>query len=96
MTIPSSSIYRVVLPALVILSIPLIAMQFTEEVNWDLSDFIIMGIMILVLGTIIEFARIKWSNKKYLPWIITIAIAIFLFLWAEMAVGIINSPISGS
>ena len=30
----------------VILSIPLVAMQFTKEVNWTLSDFLMMGILL--------------------------------------------------
>jgi asparagine N-glycosylation enzyme membrane subunit Stt3 len=94
--IPRRSVYRVVLPALFILSIPLIAMQFTNEVDWSAGDFIVMGVLVLVFGTIMEFARLRWKSKRYLASIVIIIVLLFLFLWIEMAVGIIGSPIAGS
>ena len=33
--------------AAIMLFLPLIAMQFTDEVNWDVSDFIIFGAMLV-------------------------------------------------
>ena len=33
-----------------LLMIPLIAMQFTDEVNWQVGDFLIMGTVLLSLG----------------------------------------------
>jgi len=81
---------------LAILSIPLIAMQFTKEVNWDLSDFIIMGLLLSVTGLAIEFVtrKIKSFNLKI---VLTAVILFLLFLiWAELAVGIFGSPFAGS
>ena len=37
-----------------ILLIPLIAMQLTNEVNWSLFDFIIMGAMLTITGLLGE------------------------------------------
>lgn len=44
-----------------ILAIPLIAMQFTDEVNWDMRDFIIVGLLLAGAGLIYEFisSRVK-------------------------------------
>lgn len=81
---------------LAILSIPLIAMQFTKEVNWDYRDFIIMGILLSVTGLGIEMVtrKIKSTNLKI---VLTLAILFLLFLiWAELAVGIFGSPFAGS
>lgn len=81
---------------LAILSIPLIAMQFTKEVNWDLTDFVIMGTLLLITGLGIEIVtrKIKSFNLRL---IITLAILFLLFLiWAELAVGIFGSPFAGS
>ena len=38
---------RVLFPLLLLL-VPLIGMRITEEINWSLFDFIIMGVLILL------------------------------------------------
>jgi len=79
-----------------ILAIPLIAMQFTNEVNWTLSDFIIMGALLTVTGLAIELVtrKVKTTKGRIL---LTVAILIVLFLvWAELAVGLFGTPFAGS
>lgn len=78
-----------------LLFIPAIAMQFTEEVQWSLGDFMIMGLLLLFVGTTLEVLRkkIKSSNRRRL-WGLIVFIVFFL-LWAEMAVGIFGSAIAG-
>lgn len=81
---------------LAILLVPLIAMQFTNEVKWDYRDFIIMGLLLLITGLVIEFVtrKIKSTNLKI---VLTVGILFLLFLiWAELAVGIFGSPFAGS
>ncbi len=79
----------------ILLLIPLIAMQFSQEVNWSISDFVIMGFLLFALGSaIILLQNIK--NKKYRFLFIAMAFATFLLIWAEMAVGIFNTPLAGS
>jgi len=79
-----------------ILLIPLIAMQFTEEVNWNLFDFVVVGILLLGIGLIFDLVIRKISDIKYRI-AIFIAILIILFLvWAELAVGIYGTPFAGS
>lgn len=74
-----------------ILLVPLIAMQFTDEVVWTLSDFIIAGILLFGAGTIFNFAMIKIKNRNY-KIIAGIAILLILFyIWAELAVGIFTN-----
>ena len=71
-----------------LLLLPLIAMQFTKEVNWTLSDFVVASALLFGTGLIFELAIRKIKNIKYR--IVTI-IAVLLFLllvWAELAVGI--------
>ena len=79
-----------------ILLIPLVAMQFTKEVNWDLTDFITMGILLFITGMGIEIVTRKVQSTK-LKLALTLTILFILFLiWAELAVGIFGSPIAGS
>lgn len=79
-----------------ILCVPLIAMQFTNEVNWTTEDFVAAGILLLSTGLAIELVirNIKTGTSRTIALII-ILIALFL-IWAEMAVGIFGSPIAGS
>ena len=57
--------------ATIVLIIPLIAMQFTTEVNWDISDFIIAGLLLYGTGIIIDFILIFLSgiNKTQLTFL---------------------------
>ncbi|WP_316807241.1 hypothetical protein [Pedobacter agri] len=79
-----------------ILCIPLIAMQFTNEVNWTTEDFVAAGILLLSTGLAIELVirNMKTGTSRTIA-LIVILIALFL-IWAEMAVGIFGSPIAGS
>ena len=79
-----------------VLLIPLVAMQFTKEVNWDLTDFITMGILLFITGMGIEIVTRKVQSTK-LKLALTLTILFILFLiWAELAVGIFGSPFAGS
>ena len=78
-----------------LLLIPLIAMQLTNEVNWSLFDFMIMGAMLTITGLLggVIFKRIKNSGYRL---ILTITIVLILFLlWAELAVGLFGTPFAG-
>jgi len=71
-----------------LLFIPLIAMQFTSQVNWNILDFIVAAILLLSTGLAYNFVFKKVKNTKSRI-VICLAILVFLFLiWAELAVGI--------
>ncbi len=86
----------ILLIATSILAIPLIAMQFSDEVKWTLADFAIMGILLYGTGFIIEYVLRSVINGYSRLFICGfIIIAVFL-VWAELAVGIFGTPIAGS
>lgn len=79
-----------------ILAIPLVAMQFTSQVDWKLSDFVIMGTLLSITGLAIDLVirKVKSSNWRIG---ICLVILILLFLtWAELAVGLFGTPFAGS
>jgi hypothetical protein len=79
-----------------ILAIPMVAMQFTNEVVWTLSDFITAGILLLSTGLAIELV-IRNLKTGTLRTIVLIVILLVLFLiWVELAVGIFGTPFAGS
>ena len=81
---------------LILLLIPLFIMNITDEVNWSLLDFFIMGFMIVLLGFIINSISSKTKNLKKRIIYIGIIILNFFIIWAEMAVGIFNTPFAGN
>ena len=79
-----------------ILLVPMIAMQFTEEVNWTLPDFLIAGGLLFGTGFAIEFTLRKLKKDTSRVMVLAAVLIVFLMVWAEMAVGIFGSPIAGS
>jgi hypothetical protein len=81
---------------LFLLLIPLIGMMFTDEINWTLSDFSIMGFLLIVLGLGIHLVSTRTKNLKFRILYILIVCLLFLLIWAELAVGIFGTPFAGS
>lgn len=78
-----------------ILLIPLIAMQCTDEVNWTLSDFLVMGFLLITTGLLCEIVIRKVSRMNQRIVICLILLLVFFLIWAELAVGIFGTPFGG-
>ena len=78
-----------------LLFIPLIAMQFTNEVDWTIFDFFVAGILLFGTGLIFNLVVKKIKNIKYRIVISVALLIILLLIWAELAVGIFGTK-SGS
>ena len=82
------------LSPLLLLLIPALAMIWTDQVNWSLLDFCITGVLLLALGVTIRLIRRSLPNRQ--KWVyILFVIVLFILLWAELGVGIFDSPIAG-
>ena len=79
-----------------LLSIPLIVMQLTDEVNWSFFDFIIMGLMLSITGLALGIIIKRIIYYKYRNIFIAIIIMIFLLIWAELGVGLFGTPFAGN
>lgn len=74
-----------------ILLLPLVAMQFTQEVNWTVSDFVFAGVLLFgPLGTY-EIAARKTGNTTYRAGVGVALAAGVLLVWVNGAVGVIGS-----
>lgn len=74
-----------------LLLIPLIAMQYTNEVNWDWFDFLVAGLLLSGTGIAFDILSRKSSKISYrLATAISVGTAL-LMVWANLAVGIIGS-----
>jgi len=72
-----------------ILSVPFIAMQFTDQVVWTVSDFVVAGILLFSAGSIFVLASKKFSKHKLIVGVVVLMVLIWL--WAELAVGIFTN-----
>ena len=72
------------------------AMQFTEEVNWTISDFLVMGILLFTTVFTIDFVFKKFKTLKSRLILIVGIVVLLALVWAELAVGIFGSPFAGS
>jgi len=86
----------IVLISIILLFTPLIAMQFTDEVNWTLSDFIIGGVLLFGTGLLCELVFRKVKKNSFRIVISAAVLLAFLLIWAELAVGIFGTPLGGN
>ncbi len=71
-----------------VLIIPLLAMQFTDEVDWDWLDFIVAGALLTFAGLGYELALWKLSNVKARLAVWVAILTALLIVWIELAIGI--------
>jgi len=86
---------RILIWSLFPLLIPLIAMVISDEVQWSAFDFFIMGGLLISFTLIGNYIYTSFKDQKR-TWLLYILVLVFLLVWAELAVGIFNSPIAGS
>ena len=53
---------RVALGVALVLSLPLVAMLFTDEVVWSLADFVLAGVLLATIGVALALAVRKAGN----------------------------------
>jgi predicted Abi (CAAX) family protease len=82
--------------AAVILLLPFIAMQFSEEVDWSGFDFLIGAFLLLAAILAVEMTIRKISSGSGRKWITILIIVLLVLIWAELAVGLFGSPLAGS
>jgi hypothetical protein len=87
----TKSILRIALVTAFVLLIPLVAMQFTTEVNWTLSDFVVAGGLLFGAGLLFTLLARLGNNRPYRLAVGVAVAAGFLLVWANLAVGLVGS-----
>jgi hypothetical protein len=85
-----------IIAVFILLFVPLIAMLFTNEVNWTPFDFLIAGILLISVGLIFELILRKVKTVRNRIVLSAILFLLLFLVWAELAVGIFGTPFAGS
>ena len=97
MTTPNKRVLGIIIVICALLTVPFWAMKLgVEGVKWTAIDFIAAGIMLFGAGFAIEIALRVITKFQYR---VAACIGILLVLavvWAELAVGLIGTPLAGS
>lgn len=70
---------------------PLVAMQFTDEVDWTVADFLFAGALLAGVGGAFELAVRRTASTAYRLAVGVALAAAFLLVWINGAVGIFGS-----
>ncbi len=93
------NIFIIALVTALLLMVPFLAMQFnvhapdpgssvSNGVNWSLMDFIVAGTLIFSTGLVLELINRKVKSLTHKIVFGIVALAIFFYIWAELAVGV--------
>jgi hypothetical protein len=96
MIMQNKRLIGIVLAVAFLLLIPLIAMQFTNEVNWTSLDFVVAGVLLLATGLMCELVMRKVKKIESRIVICAALLTGLLIIWLELAVGIFGTPFSGT
>jgi hypothetical protein len=96
MTIQNKRLTGILTTVAVLLLIPLIAMQFSPEVNWSPVDFAVAGVLLFGTGLSCELVLRKVKKTVHRIVICGAIILVLLLIWMELAVGIFGTPFAGS
>jgi hypothetical protein len=84
------NLLRIAVATAAVLLVPLVAMQFTDEVDWDPGDFVVAGALLFGAGLAYELVARRAATGAYrLAAGLTVATALFL-VWSNLAVGLIG------
>ncbi len=87
----NKTIISILLVPTLILLLPLAAMQFTAEVNWDLADFAVAWILMVGTGFTYTLVTKNARNAAYWAAIGMALASALLIVWMNLAVGLIGN-----
>ena len=74
-----------------LLALPLVAMQFTDQVVWTAFDFMVAGVLFAIVGGCFEVAARLSRNWTCRAGFAVMIITGFLTIWVNLAVGMIGN-----
>ena len=83
------SVVRVALGVALVLSLPLVGMLSSDDVVWSLADFVAAGVLLTVIGVVLELALRRTGNLVAALGIAAAGVAAAIFGEADDAPGLV-------
>lgn len=84
----SNHFIRIIIGTAIILAMPFILMQFTDQVDWGVEDFAVIGVLLLLGGFAFELLSRRFGNRLFIG---LCTLIVVLYIWAELAVGVFTN-----
>lgn len=85
--LPNKHLLWIGIATSMVLLIPMVAMQFTQEVDWSFGDFAVMGSLLFGSGVLFVYLASFLVSRMRILLAFAVTL-IVLYVWAELAVGI--------
>ena len=79
----------------ILLSIPAVAMLLSEEVNWGAEDFIAAAVLFGTTALIVDTVLRHVTTPLARPVLVGSVLLALMLVWAELAVGVLGTPLAG-
>lgn len=90
MTLRKTTLGVLLVPT-VLLLVPLVAMQFSDEMTWSVFDFVVAWILMAGAGVAYQLATRRAANLAYRAGVALAVATGFLLTWINLAVGVIGT-----
>jgi hypothetical protein len=96
MTTPNKRLFAILATASFLLFVPYALMKITGEMKWSGFDFMLLAVMLFGAGLAIEIALRLITKFEYRVAACIGILILLAIVWAELAVGLIGTPLAGS
>ena len=96
MSFQNKRLVGIVAVVVLLLAAAYTTMQLSGEVKWSGFDFAVAGVLLLGTGLAIEFVLRKVQKTTHRLAICAGILFLLFIVWAELAVGLIGTPLAGS
>ena len=91
-----NKIIRLALATGLVMLLPLLVMQISDEVVWTPFDFAVAGSLLFGSGLAYVLATRNTRNPRHRVAVAVAVAAALLLIWIELAVGLFGTPLAGS
>lgn len=96
MITPNIRLVGIIVAVAILLLIPFLAMQFTGEVNWSHTDFVLAAVLLFGTGLMCELVLRLVTKFEYRIALCAAVLLALALVWIELAVGLFGTRFAGS